>query len=211
LDRFGGRFCYPRGNTLATSVARNRCKRLRLDTGGLPENFENVSALSCERSYMEGPPTKETLSLDSRLETSGIEAVGGPRGGLYYAHGPFRPLLQNLHQGLRAPSCAPSVAERGPALPGASSAVSGACGVSEGASMAGIRSRAAASNLRASAWAWRSAASCSRKTATNCDSSFGSSRLAAPANRTYTRPASLSARSVPRLIRLRTAPSLIPR
>ena len=29
----------PIGDTLAAFVARNRCKRLRLDTDGLPENF----------------------------------------------------------------------------------------------------------------------------------------------------------------------------
>jgi hypothetical protein len=56
----------------------------------------------------------------------------------------------------------PDAAGRGSALSGFSSTVPEAFEASCGASMAGMRSTSPAMILRASAWAWRSASSCSR-------------------------------------------------
>ena len=70
----------PIGSTLDAFVARNRCKRLRLDTSGVPENSPEQGR----------PPTEMTLNVRWFLESSRIEDVGDLGGGLYYAPGPFR-------------------------------------------------------------------------------------------------------------------------
>src|SRR5215212_9619400 len=68
------------GSTLDAFVARKRCKLLRLDTDGLPENSPEQGR----------PPTEMTLNVRWFLESSRIEDVGDLGGGLYYAPGPFR-------------------------------------------------------------------------------------------------------------------------
>jgi len=70
----------PIGPTLAAFVARNRSKRLRLDTSGVPENSPEQGR----------PPTEMTLNVRCFLESSRIEDVGDLGGGLYYAPGPER-------------------------------------------------------------------------------------------------------------------------
>src|SRR5215204_5811114 len=84
--------------------------------------------------------------------------------------------------------------------------------------MAGMRSRAAASNLRASAWPWRSACSCSLSVSISSLVRSGvrswgrsGSGVGSVFNRTYNRPPSRVLGSVPRFTRILTAPLLIPR
>src|SRR5215216_2135836 len=126
------------------------------------------------------------------------------------------------------PSCAPPASGRGSPLPWCSSAGSAASRVSVGASMAGILLVSWATTVscrrRSSVRASRSASSCSRRyriwscsEAMSSDWSPGTLMLGvwfAPdvpsPNRTNTVPLSFVVGRVPRLIRLRTAPSVMP-
>ena len=68
----------PIGIALAAFVARNRGKRLRLDTDGLSGEFGRVRR----------PPT-ESMPIAMTLGSPRDEAVGGLGGGLSYASDPF--------------------------------------------------------------------------------------------------------------------------
>ncbi len=108
-------------------------------------------------------------------------------------------------------SCRRAVVNRGSALSGASSTVSGASRASGGASSCGIRSTSPAMMRLASAWAWRSAASCSCRVRISSSVWSGLWSVGCSSGkRTYTWPPARSCAIVLRLVRPRMASAVTP-